>query len=298
MIARVEVQADLRRRAEGLAQALPPLLAAADQLAASVMPGAHGRRRVGVGDEFWQYRAAVAGDPARLVDWRRSGRSDAHFVREREWQAAQSVLFWVDRSAAMDFSGARARAPKGQMAAILALALAVLLERGGERIGLADGSLPARAGRTHLARMAEALAMAQGEAAAGDYGRPPVAGYMSRARAVFISDFLGDPAALDAAMAAAAGAGVRGVALQLLDPAEESFPYDGRTIFESMAGGLRHETRRAGDLRARYRARLAERKAWLEDRARRWHWQYHCHHTDRPASAALMWLYQAIERGR
>jgi hypothetical protein len=106
----------LRDRAETLAGPLPALLAEAEQLAATVMLGEHGRRRAGTGDEFWQYRPAHASDPARLIDWRRSGRSDAHFVREREWQAAQSVSFWVDNARAMAFSGDPARPEKGARA--------------------------------------------------------------------------------------------------------------------------------------------------------------------------------------
>jgi uncharacterized protein (DUF58 family) len=78
----------LRARAEALGQSLPPLLAEAELLAATVVLGDHGRRRAGMGDEFWQYRPAHAGDSARMIDWRRSARSDSHFVREREWQAA------------------------------------------------------------------------------------------------------------------------------------------------------------------------------------------------------------------
>lgn len=97
--------AALRACAEGIAEALPPLLADAEHLAQAVLLGEHGRRRAGMGDEFWQYRPAHAGDEARMIDWRRSGRSDAHFVREKEWQAAQSVLIWVDDSASMGFAG-------------------------------------------------------------------------------------------------------------------------------------------------------------------------------------------------
>ena len=79
---------DLRARAEALGQTLPPLLAAAEHLAATVTLGEHGRRRPGMGDDFWQYRPARAGDALRLIDWRRSARSDQAFVQEREWQAA------------------------------------------------------------------------------------------------------------------------------------------------------------------------------------------------------------------
>lgn len=86
--------------------------------------------------------------------------------------------------------------------------------------------------------------------------------------------------------------------MQILDPVEESFPFEGRTIFESMGGSLSHETLKAGDLRGRYLARLAERKDRLEGLARLSGWLYHVHHTDVTAQSALLWLYGALERTR
>lgn len=285
--------ATLRARAETLGQTLPPLLAQADHLAATVILGEHGRRRAGMGDEFWQYRPATSSDSARMIDWRRSARGDAHFVREREWQAAQSVTLWVDGARSMAFSGARDRAPKSDRARLLGLALAVLLVRGGERVGLAGADVPPRGGRAQLLRLAAAMAED-----GTDYGAPVTAGMVAHGRAVFVSDFLGDPAALETALAQASDRGVTGALVQVLDPAEEEFPFDGRTIFESMGGSLRHETLRAGDLRTRYLDRLAERKARLDALARASGWHYLCHHTGQGAQAALLWMYRAMERGR
>lgn len=286
--------AHLRGRAETLAGSLPPLLADAERLAASVMLGEHGRRRAGLGDEFWQYRAAHPGDEARVIDWRRSGRSDAHFVREKEWQAAQSVLVWADASRSMAFSGDRSRPPKAERARLLALALSVLLIKGGERVGLTAPAVEARSGNLQLLR----LAMALGEEGASDYGAPEAGTLPPHGRAVFLSDFLGDPAEVELALTRAADRGVRGALVQVLDPVEEAFPFDGRTIFESMSGALRHETLRAGDLRGRYLARLAERKERLASLARLTGWQYLCHHSGEPPLAALLWLYHALEGRR
>ncbi|MEZ5799090.1 MAG: DUF58 domain-containing protein [Paracoccaceae bacterium] len=287
-------KADLRSRAEALGQTLPPLLAEAEMLAQTVMLGEHGRRRAGMGDEFWQYRPAHAGDPARSIDWRRSARSDSHFVREREWQAAQSVTVWVDPSKSMGFAGARTRATKGDRARLLALALAVLLLRGGERVGLAGLAQP-RAGRAQIMRLAARLA---GEDDGSDYGLPGTEGMVSHGRAVFLSDFMGDIAGVEAALARASDRGVKGALLQVLDPAEEEFPFDGRTIFESMGGSLSHETRKAGDLRDRYLARLAERKDRLTRLARAVGWHFSTHHTGQPARSALLWLFRALEGGQ
>jgi uncharacterized protein (DUF58 family) len=282
----------LRARAETLGQALPPLLAAAEHLSATVILGDHGRRRAGMGDEFWQYRPAHAGDSARMIDWRRSGRADSHFVQEREWQAAQSVTLWVDTSRSMAFTGDKSRPNKADRARLLALALAVLLLRGGERVGLAGDAAPPRSGRAQVDRLALALA----DEAGADYGAPVASGMVAHGRAVFLSDFLGDLSGVEQAMSRASDKGVRGALVQVLDPAEESFPFDGRTIFESMGGTLRHETLRAGDLKARYLARLAERKDRLAALCRASGWHFLTHHTGESAQAALLWLYRALER--
>ncbi len=286
-------QPSLRARAEALGATLPPLLAEAQHLSATIVLGEHGRRQSGMGDAFWQFRPAMPGDSLRRIDWRRSARGDVPYVRETEWQAAQSVVLWVDGARSMGFTGAKGRPAKSDRARVLALALAILLLRGGERVGLSGGTVPPRPGRAQIDRIAEGLLDD-----AADYGAPVPEGLAPHGRAVFLSDYLGDLAPLEAALGRAADAGVTGALVQVLDPAEEEFPFDGRTIFESMGGSLRHETLRAGELRARYLDRLAERKDRVQALARAAGWQYDCHHTGQGAQAALLWLYRAMERRR
>lgn len=286
--------ATLRQRAEGLGAALPALIVAADHLANSVLAGAHGRRRPGPGAEFWQYRPAA--EAAGRIDWRRSARGDEVFVRQTEWQAARAVALWVDPGAAMGFTGAPGREAKGARARLLALALGLLLLRGGERVGLAHPDHPPRAGQAQAGRLALALAAPEGtdEHGAADLRATPPGGH-----AVLISDFLGDLAPLRDALATAEERNLRGLIVQVLDTAEEAFPYDGRTRFESMSGHLAWETLRAADLRAAYRDRLAARKDALRHLARHAGWQATVLHTDQPAAAGLLWLYQALgDRGR
>ena len=117
------------------------------------------------------------------------------------------------------------------------------------------------------------------------------------ARAIFVSDFLGDLDPIEAALTKAADRGVRGVLLQVLDPTEESFPFKGRTIFQSMGGGIAHETLKAGELRDRYLDRLNERKDRLDCLSRLTGWQYMCHHTSDSAQSALLWVYRAMDGG-
>nr|WP_217360832.1 DUF58 domain-containing protein [Ruegeria sp. HKCCA5426] len=283
----------LRERSEAEASRLPPLLARAEHLAGTVLLGDHGRRRSGLGDDFWQYRPAQIGDSRRMIDHRRSARGDQQFVREREWQIAQSVMLWVDQGASMRFASDKSLHTKADRARLLGLSTAILLVRGGERVGLTGTTLPPRRGNAQIVRLAQAWS----EDAAADYAPPEHRAMIPHARAVFISDFLGPMDEVELALTKAADRGVRGVLLQVLDPTEESFPYRGRTIFESVGGTARHETLKAGELRDRYLERLASRKDALTQLCRATGWQLGLHHTGDSGQAALLWLYRALDGG-
>lgn len=282
----------LRGDAERVAGALPPLLAEAQHLASSVALGRHGRRRAGMGETFWQYRQAVPGDPHTAIDWRRSGHSDALYIRQTEWEAAQSVAFWSDCSASMQYRSDPNGRTKAERARLLTLSLCVLLSKAGERFGLLGSAaeLP-RSGETHLRRVAMELAS---RIDAPDFGTPPEARFRRGSKAVFLSDFLGPREPVFEALVRTADKGVSGAFVQILDETEETFPFDGRTIFESMGGQIDFETQRAKSLRDAYLDRLAERRADLEQFARRTGWRVLFHRTSQSPRSALMWLYVAI----
>lgn len=281
----------LRTRAQIEASRFPALLARAEHLAGTMLLGDHGRRRAGQGDDFWQYRPLQTGDSYRQIDWRRSARGDEQFVREREWQTAQSVQMWVDPGASMRFSSHKDLPTKVDRARLVALATAVLLIRGGERVGLTGWALPPRRGDAQSLRLAEFFS----EEGEEDYAEPEARGMLPNAKALFVSDFLSDIAPVEAALTKAADRGVRGVLLQVLDPSEEAFPFHGRTIFESVGKSVAYETLKANDLRDRYLQRLAERKDRLDAICRLTGWQHFTHHTDHTAQSALLWVYRALD---
>ena len=216
---------------------------------------------------------------------------DQEFVREREWQIAQSVMMWVDQGASMRFASTPDLPHKADRARLISLALSILLVRGGERVGLTGTALPPRSGNPQIMRLTELL-MQDDEA---DYSPPEHRAMIPHARAVFVSDFMGDLEGVKMALTEAADRGVRGVLCHVLDPSEEVFPFTGRTIFESVGGTLRHETLKANDLRDRYLERLANRKAELQSLCEVTGWRYGLHHTDASAQSALLWLYGALD---
>ncbi|MEM9724087.1 MAG: DUF58 domain-containing protein [Pseudomonadota bacterium] len=287
--------ANLRRDAERVASGHAPLMARAARLAASVYLGAHGRRRPGPGETFWQYRRASPGDPLSAVDWRRSARSDALYVRETEWESAQTVRLWCDRSASMGYRSAKAPFSKVDRAAEVAAALAILLTRGGERTALLSADPNAGferpgLGEAHLNRMVDLLTRDE----PFEFGAPPDLGAARGGRAVFFSDFFGEETAILGALEAAAARGLSGFILQINDPAEESFPFEGRIVFESMNRSLTYETERARAIQADYQTALAARRGRLAEAARRAGWGFMTHRTDESATPALLWLARGL----
>lgn len=279
-----------RQEAERLGSALPPLLVEAERVAQTVAQGVHGRRRVGQGETFWQFRRYQPGDATTAIDWRQTAKSQAVFVRETEWEAAQSIWLWRDSSPSMDYSSGAELPPKRERAELLLLATAALLVRGGERVALlAGGQLPAT-GRTGFNRLANSLLSEPAD------GRslPPAAPLPRAAHVVLFGDFLSDIEEIRAAVSGLAGRGVRGQIVQVFDPAEESLPFTGRVRFAGFEGEGQTLLGRVENVRESYRERLARHRAAIGEIARRAGWGFILHHTDRPPQSALLPLYTAM----
>jgi uncharacterized protein (DUF58 family) len=275
----------LQHEADGLSAGLPPLMVAAERLAASVSLGIHGRRRAGMGESFWQFRRYQNEDAAR-IDWRQSAKSQHLYVREREWEAAQTVWFWRDGGAGMRFSSGGPS--KMERAELLLLSLASLLVRGGERVGFLGGAERPAASRLALTRIGQTLMDPSLQARA----LPPPAKVARGAELVWLGDFL-EPGALDA-MRALAHAGVAGHLVRIIDPAEEDFPYNGRTRFESMKGHDALLFGRAESVGDAYRARFRAHGEEVAATALKLGWTVTSHRTDHAPLSALIALHAAI----
>ena len=278
----------LQTEANGLADRLPDLVLDAMRISSTVAHGIHGRRRAGPGETFWQFRQLGDLDPAQSIDWRRSASSDHLFVREREWEAAHTVWLWPDLSASMDFKSHLSATTKRDRTVVLMLAAAELLVRGGERVGLLGLTRPT-ASRKAATRLAETLLLHAGskELAAS---LPPEARLPRFSGAILISDFLDPVETILKRLTAIAGAGVSGHLVQVLDPAEESLPYEGRAEFLGLEGNDTWLADRAESLRERYQAKLKAHRDELAAGCRRLGWTMMVHHTDRPAAEPLLAL--------
>lgn len=279
-----------RQRAEDVAGRLPPLLVAAERVAATVSQGVHGRRRAGVGETFWQFRHYEFGDAAASIDWRRSARSDQLYVREQEWEAAQSVFLWHDLSPSMTYRSGDEGDTKSDRALLLLLSTMVLLLRGGERVGLLGRPDALGRGMTAMDRLSTAAVQAP-EAASGLPSEQPMPRF---SQVVLFGDFLSPLPEIDAALRRLVVQGVTGHIVQVVDPAEETLPFAGRARFSGMAGENAVLIGKVESIRDEYRTRFENHRQGVAAIARAADWSFLSHRTDRPPHLALMALYQAL----
>lgn len=247
----------------------PSAIAAIDDLelaARLIVEGAHtGRHRSpfhGFAAEFSQYRPYRPGDDLKYLDWKLLGRTDRLYSRRFRETTDLSTMLVVDASASMDFpavapsetsrsSGALAGKPDGiskfRYAVILAAALAYVIIEQGDKAGLMTmvGDrfvyLPPRGGRSHLHAVLAQLARLK-PGGSWNIDRAVTRGaelLKRRGLMVAISDFY-DATELTARELRRVGRRGHDVALlQVLSPAEISFPYSGAIEFEHLESDAR-----------------------------------------------------------
>lgn len=294
-----------QQRAEQLASRFPALLVAAERVATTVAQGVHGRRRVGQGETFWQFRRYEPGDETSSIDWRQTAKSRHIFVRETEWEAAQSVWLWRDTSPSMDYTSSQNLGTKRERADLLLLALAALLMRGGERFALLGTEHPPSIGRAAFNRLTATVLdpiVMEGTASPdsgetqgkGPSNLPPGDPLPRYGHVVLLSDFLVPLPEIQSVAMRLADRGVRGVMMQILDPAEVKLPFKGRIKFSGFEGEEDTLLSRVEAVRTAYHGRLEDHQAGLESIAGRIGWHFTTHRTDASPESALLHLYTAM----
>ena len=285
----------LSDRAETLSGALPALLVEALRIAATVIIGEHGRKRSGPGETFWQYRPYSFGDNVQQIDWHRSARSDRVFIRENEWEAANTLWLWVSPSVNMTFKSELAAVSKAERAKLLALAVGSLAIRANERVSLLGTNLVPAHSRPALLRLAQTLILAP-----TSHTLPRGIRLPRFSTVLMFGDFLEPPDRIADSLGSIAASGVTGHVVQVCDPAEEALPYSGRVRFEEMSGPLTYVAGKTESLREAYQTKFQAHRAMVRDIARRVGWSFAVHRTDEPPLRILHALHGLIggERSR
>ena len=277
----------LNERADAASHTLPPLLVEAERIAATVMQGIHGRKRAGPGESFWQYRAYGFGDSTSRIDWRKSARSSHVFIRENEWEAANTLWLWAPvkvhgfQIPSQQDNQARPRLshdpctgePRSSRPGA----------RGADRQSAEGEPCPRRTGaHGHLAVAQRGASLPQSQ-------------HLQKfSSVVLLGDFLEKPEDIAATVRNLAARGVSGHIVQIVDPAEETLPYDGRIEFRDMDGPLKYLAGKTENLRDAYIEKFATQREAVRKIAHGVSWSFTLHHTDQSPAKLLMMLHGLV----
>ena len=257
----------LRIEAEALAKALPRL-SAQTRASQAVHLGSAGRRRAGTGEDFWEYRRYNQEDDIARIDWRRSARGDALFVRETELETARSFYMFADPHAGFNWTGETKRITKADRARIIMMALANLLSREGERVGVFGSGEGAAFGKRALERLYTQVATPD---------RNVLITPKHSGTVIIASDFYDPIDTWQSRLAPIAAKCRDGVLLAVSDPVEEDFPFKGRTRFTRTGTPFQRILGRAETLQEEYAGKLEENRANMAALAANLGWRFITH---------------------
>ncbi len=212
------------KKAGKIAGNLPGLLLDAEKVAQGFMKGIHGRRKVGTGEAFWQFREWTQGDSTRDIDWRQTAKRDEVFIRQMEWEAAQSAYLYRDASPSMEFSSSKKWPNKKDYAELLMMALSITLLNGGERVGLLGVDMPLQAGSGSASKIIRHIKKQSNFT-------DNIDAIPSNSQIVLISDFYFSLEELYSFCKILAEKNIKGLLVQVYDEAEKTLPYKGKVNF-------------------------------------------------------------------
>ena len=213
-------------------------------------------------------------------------------MREREWEASHTIWLWADRSPSMEFSSNMTEWSKLDRALVVSFALAEVLVQGGERVGIPQLMRPT-ANRNVIERMAQTIVHDTSE----QPSLPPDFAPAPFSEILLLSDFWSPVADFRRMVGQLAANGARGHVVQVVDPAEEVFPYGGRVEFVDPEGLGSVTAGRAEAWRADYQTLLARHRDGLRDACEQFGWSFTVHRTDRGPTELLFAIHGRMGAG-
>ena len=275
----------MRLKAEKLTFQIPNLLIKANNIANTVWEGMHNRNKAGVGDSFWQFRKYEYGDPAHLIDWKKSAKSYDTFVKEKELNTLQDIVIWRDTSKSMNFSSNKQIEPKIYRANLLTLALTIIFSKSGENIVLNGFNSKLSHGKEVINFIANQITNKIKESF---LSRPNIDEIKNNSDVILISDFLNDIKYTKEIIRKLSSRGINGNIIQVLDPAEKTFPFKGRINFNGLEEEESILIGNAEAIRNNYKKAITAHCNKVKKLALSYSWKYYMDITDNSPESSLL----------
>ena len=274
----------MRLKAEELSNKIPSLYVKADRIANTIWEGMHNRNKDGVGDNFWQFRKYEYGDPAHLIDWKKTAKSNETFIQEKELQTLQNFVIWRDTSKSMNFRSSESIDTKLYRANLFTLALTIILSKSGENIVLNGLKSKLLKGGNAVNFVSNQI----NEKVTDSYkSRPNINEIKNNSDVILIGDFLNNINETEKTIKELSNRGINGIIIQILDPAERFFPYKGRINFNGLEGEKNILIGKAESVRNDYKKAIKIHIEKLEKLTTSYSWKYILDNSDQDASISL-----------
>ena len=274
----------MRLKAEELSNKIPSLYVKADRIANTIWEGMHNRNKDGLGDNFWQFRKYEYGDPAHLIDWKKTAKSNETFIQEKELQTLQNFVIWRDTSKSMNFRSSESIDTKLYRANLFTLALTIILSKSGENIVLNGLKSKLLKGGNAVNFVSNQI----NEKVTDSYkSSPNVNEIKNNSDVILIGDFLNNIIETEKTIKELSNRGINGIIIQILDPAERFFPYKGRINFNGLEGEKNILIGKAESVRNDYKKAIKIHIEKLEKLTTSYSWKYILDNSDQDASISL-----------
>ena len=274
----------MRLKAEELSNKIPSLYVKADRIANTIWEGMHNRNKDGLGDNFWQFRKYEYGDPAHLIDWKKTAKSNETFIQEKELQTLQNFVIWRDTSKSMNFRSSESIDTKLYRANLFTLALTIILSKSGENIVL-NGL------KTELLKGGNAVNFVSNqinEKVTDSFkSSPNINEIKNNSDVILLGYFLNNINETEKTIKELSNRGINGIIIQILDPAERFFPYKGRINFNGLEGEKNILIGKAESVRNDYKKAIKIHIEKLEKLTTSYSWKYILDNSDQDASISL-----------
>jgi uncharacterized protein (DUF58 family) len=256
--------------------------------------GLHRSPYHGFSIEFAEHREYAPGDDLRYVDWKVFGKSDKVYLKQYEDETNLLCYLALDISESMTYRGPGAALSKLEYAQSVAAALAWLVLRQQDAVGLANFDDQIRAlvrpagNPSHLEQILAVMESARGgeKTAAGPIFHELAQRLSKRGVVIVLSDFFDELSSLAAGLKHFRHRQHDVILLHVLDPAELDFPFRGPTEFKGLEG-LPEVAADPQVIRRAYLREFAAFRESLESECRRQHIDYFLLRTDQPLDTAL-----------
>jgi len=203
--------------------------------------GLHKSPYHGFSVEFTEHRQYMPGDEIKHIDWKAYGKTDRFYIKQFEEETNLKSYLIIDASRSMDYAS-KGNLKKFEYASYIAAALSYLMIEQRDAVGLTlfdEGiriSMPPRATRSYLKELLKELELAKPAKTTGTSMSLNIIAEQIKRRGLVIvlSDLFDKPEQVMTALKHFRHKGHEVVVMQILDPLERSFAFDGDAIFKDM----------------------------------------------------------------